>query len=200
MTGMPSRWIAPLACLLLGALLVSCGGGSSPADETPRITDPNTAPTATALSDAVKYEIRGGAVSIPDATTTAVAATPSASGGGSYTIEPGDSCGAIASKLGITPEELMAANPGINADCTNLQPGQQLNAPGAPAQPTPEPGETPSGDGGTPSASGEVYVVQPGDTCVDVATSFGVDAEDLRVLNGLDADCSLSIGQELQIP
>lgn len=55
--------------------------------------------------------------------------TPTA-GAQTYAVESGDIPGTIAEKFGITVEELLAANPGI--DPTNLQIGQVLNIP-APA-------------------------------------------------------------------
>ncbi len=57
----------------------------------------------------------------PDPTNTPAA------GAQTYVVESGDFPGTIAEKFGITVEELLAANPGINP--TNLQIGQVLNIP-----------------------------------------------------------------------
>jgi len=54
--------------------------------------------------------------------------TPSANGK-EYTIAEGDTCSGIAANLGISIEQLRSANPSIDADCSNLQPGQKLKAP-----------------------------------------------------------------------
>lgn len=195
-------WL-PLLLGCVGVVLVgaACGGGSpSDADETPRITDPGSVQTATPLSGALTYEIRGNSVSIPQTSSTpTTSGTPSPTNE-MYTVAPGDSCSAIAAALEVTVEALREANPPINVDCTNLQPGDQLNVPGAAAQPTPEPGETPSAEPTQSGGSGETYTVQSGDTCVDIAASFDVDVEELIALNGLDASCTLSIDQVLQIP
>jgi cell wall-associated NlpC family hydrolase len=49
-------------------------------------------------------------------------------------------------------------------------------------------------------ASTTVYVVQPGDTLSDIASSTGVDADVLAKLNGLDDVNLLSVGQSLKVP
>ncbi|MCC7366641.1 MAG: LysM peptidoglycan-binding domain-containing protein [Dehalococcoidia bacterium] len=46
-----------------------------------------------------------------------------------YTVADGDTCGGIAASLGTTIEGLRGANPSIDADCSNLQPGQTLRVP-----------------------------------------------------------------------
>ncbi|MGE5595442.1 MAG: LysM peptidoglycan-binding domain-containing protein [Hyphomicrobiales bacterium] len=64
------------------------------------------------------------------ATTPAGNTTPGGNGGGggegTYTVVAGDSCGAIATKTGVTVERLMELNPDINAECTNLAIGDVL--------------------------------------------------------------------------
>jgi LysM repeat protein len=53
----------------------------------------------------------------------------------------------------------------------------------------------------TTKPSGKEYVVTQGDTCADIAGSYGVSVSALIQLNRLDADCTtLQIGQKLQIP
>jgi cell wall-associated NlpC family hydrolase len=49
-------------------------------------------------------------------------------------------------------------------------------------------------------ASTTVYVVQPGDTLSDIASSTGTDADVLARLNGLDDVNLLSVGQSLKVP
>ena len=94
-------------------------------------------------------------------------------------------------------EALIRANRSINADCTNLGAGDNLRIPAA--LPSATPG-TASGTP-TPTGSGGTYEVQSGDTCADIAASFGVSADDIISLNGLDADCtSLQPGDVLKIP
>jgi len=53
----------------------------------------------------------------------------------------------------------------------------------------------------TPGADGRIiYIVQPGDNCIRVATINSISVEQLRQLNpSLDANCTLTEGQELLI-
>jgi LysM repeat protein len=64
----------------------------------------------------------------PTGTTTPGTGTPS-SGEGTYVVQEGDTCGAIAEANGVTLEDFLAANPAIDADCTNLQVGQEVVIP-----------------------------------------------------------------------
>lgn len=52
-------------------------------------------------------------------------------GGGAktYTVKAGDTCGGIASSNGVTTAALLAANPSIDANCTNIREGQALTIP-----------------------------------------------------------------------
>src|SRR2546423_14934779 len=45
-----------------------------------------------------------------------------------------------------------------------------------------------------------VYVVQPGDTLSDIASTTGADPDVLARLNGLDDANLLSVGQSLKVP
>lgn len=50
----------------------------------------------------------------------------------------------------------------------------------------------------TPGPDGRiVYIVQPGDTCLRIQLISGVPVDQLRILNRLDENCTLSIGQEI---
>ena len=53
---------------------------------------------------------------------------------------------------------------------------------------------------GTPTALPDgriLYVVQPDDSCLRIQLLTGVTVDQLRVLNKLDQDCTLSVGKEL---
>lgn len=63
-----------------------------------------------------------------------------------------------------------------------------------PASPTPRPTAT------TPTASGEVYEVQSGDTLSGIAQRFNTTVEALVEANGLDDPNALFPGDELTIP
>lgn len=178
----------------LAVLIVAgCGGGSS--GEEPVVlglTDPGAVPTATPNPEAPVFRFEGGVVVPPAGAPTAVTGvTPTSRS--TYTVEPGDSCVAIANQFGITVEDLREANPAIDAGCTNLISGQTLVIPGAasggsPAQPTP---------GAT--NGGRTYTIQSGDTCFGIAQSFGVSVDDLVARNGLDCD-ALQPGTVITIP
>ncbi len=63
-----------------------------------------------------------------------------------YTIQAGDTCTRVQLLYGITLEQLRQLNQNINADCTNLIPGQQLvvGTGGPAAAPTITPGPSPT--------------------------------------------------------
>ena len=63
------------------------------------------------------------------AATTTPATTTAGSREGAYTVKPGDVCWQIAQDLGVTTAALMAANPRINGNCTNLRVGWELAIP-----------------------------------------------------------------------
>lgn len=52
----------------------------------------------------------------------------------------------------------------------------------------------------TPGADGRiVWIVQEGQNCTQIATAAGITLNQLRALNGLDQNCSLTAGQQLVI-
>ena len=58
-------------------------------------------------------------------------ATPTPSNGGAagdtYEVQSGDSCSSIATSNDLTLDEFFELNPDIDEDCTNLQPGDEVN-------------------------------------------------------------------------
>jgi len=68
----------------------------------------------------------GGGAPPPPAVPDKAAPAPGA-GGRTYTVAPGDFCASIAQANGVSIQALIAANPSVNAGCTNLQAGQVLN-------------------------------------------------------------------------
>lgn len=197
-------WCA-LAAITLG--MGSCGGGGGSGT-----TDYSRIATATApasMPDPI----------FPSGKSVALA------GGLRYTVQSGDSPSSIASKFGISADELMAAND--ISDPTKLHVGQVLVIPGAATlgpraatatpspvrrngtpSPTPRAGSTPTPtepEGGGRRRAGaneQTYIVQSGDNASSIAASFGISVEELAQLNGTTVDAlrQLSVGGELIVP
>lgn len=98
------------------------------------------------------------------------------------------------------------ASPGV----TQTRTVQGNTTPAATGTQSPGPAQTPNGTStatgtprtGTPSAGGNTYVVQSGDTCGAIAAEFNITFEELRRLNPeIDADCTnLQVDQEIKVP
>jgi LysM repeat protein len=74
-----------------------------------------------------------------------------------YTVQTGDICDGISAAQHASTYQLAVLNPGINAQCSNLMPGQVLCL-------------------GTPGADcNDTYVVEPNDTCESVAAAHNAD-------------------------
>jgi LysM repeat protein len=125
--------------------------------------------------------------SIPGALSTPVPAVPSTTLPGTYTVQRGEWIYSIARKFGITPQALIAANPGVNPNV--LYPGQVLHIPG--------------GGGGTPvtpSPGGKTYTVQRGDTLFRIAVRFGTTVFALQSANNIANPNFIYPGQVLTVP
>jgi LysM repeat protein len=192
-------------------------------DGSPSVNNPNSIPTATPPVET------GSPVLLGEGD-----AGGGGSGGGStsaqstYTVQSGDTLGAIASQLGVAPEDQanwIAEVLDLNGmeDARQLQSGQELILPGVPqstssdddeteddsaeADVTPPPSATgtlPTATPGSSEGSPGVYVVVEGDSPYLIALNHCVDdpdawAQELLEINGVDAT-SLSIGQELDLP
>ncbi|MGI8926649.1 MAG: LysM peptidoglycan-binding domain-containing protein [Tepidiformaceae bacterium] len=82
----------------------------------------------------------GDTLTIPVATTTttgggvaktpAATATPRPGAARTYTVKANDTCADIASSYGVEVSRLLAANPAINGNCSNLSIGQLVTIPG----------------------------------------------------------------------
>lgn len=60
---------------------------------------------------------------------------------------------------------------------------------------TPTPTDTPA-----PTPTPQVYIVKAGDTCAQIAISFGVSVQSIVLLNNLSATCDVFEGDQLLIP
>jgi LysM repeat protein len=98
-------------------------------------------------------------------------------------VQWGDTLFSLARRYGTTVEAIVALN-GL-ADASNISVGQVLMIPGTSA---PAPG------------SGQVYIVQRGDTLFSIARRFGSTVEAIQRANGIVNPTYISVGQRLVIP
>ena len=165
------------------------------ADQTAAPVEPTLLPTPTTVGDTSQDQGQG-----TDATPVPA---PSDNGNGSsaacsnpYTVQPGDWFYAIARKCGVSPQDLLNANPGINPNTIN--PGQVFNIPGGG---TPN-NASPSDNGQTQPPSGgctNPYIVAHGDTLFSIARKCNSSVGAIMGANGL-AGTNIMTGQQLTIP
>ena len=196
------RWI-PLAVFAAGVLMFAACGGSSPPEEGDgvRITDPARVPSSTPIQNPVLYRIQGNQVTLVGENSSAELTPESGStptGRTTYTIESGDTCFGIAAAHDLTLEQLETANPNLN--CGNLSVGDSVIIPGGTGGTSNGGGATSTPEPTQSSGSGATYTVKSGETCSDIAASYGVSISDIISLNGLDSDCTLQEGQTVKIP
>ncbi len=133
--------------------------------------------------------------------STASPARPQAqaTGGGSYTVQAGDSYWRIANKYGISIEELQRLN---GTSSYFLYPGQSLVVPGSASTTSGSASSTSSSTTSTRSAApaaGGSYTVQAGDSYWRIANKYGISIQELQRLNGT-SDYTLHPGQSLKVP
>lgn len=105
-----------------------------------------------------------------------------------YTIQWGDTLGAIAARTSNTIGALMAANPQIR-DSDRIFAGQQIRIPGA------------GGSDPAPSSETRRYTVQRGDTLSGIAARFDSTVSRLMSLNSQIRDADLIYaGQQIRVP
>lgn len=105
---------------------------------------------------------------------------PEGAEGNYYTVKAGDTLYGIASKYGISVDELKAAN---NLSSNTLTIGKVLVIPQV------EEPETPDEN---------IYTVKSGDTLYSIANKYGMTVNELKALNNLTSN-TLSIGQKLVV-
>ncbi len=193
----------PLAAALCVLALFPAGCGSGDGDG----GSPDSAdiPTATLPAELPEATIIGGGLVQPG-------------GGSTYSVKPGDTLAGIAERFGVSLEDLLAANPGINpatlhaGDPIRLPEGTEPITPeatataGATDTPAPEATEPPPTEEpaeeltATPATGAQTYVVKEGDIPETIAAQFGITVEELLAANpGINPN-NLQIGQELVIP
>lgn len=162
------------------------------------IASPTPPATATlVLGTSVANDTPGAPIAIStlpplsSTTTSSVAATVTPSSGGptTYTVQWGDWLNKIAQRFGVTPQAILAANPGL--DPNRIVPGQVINIPASGSPPT---SSTPSGS--TPGT----YTVQRGDWFYSIARKFGVTVSALQAANPTVNPSAIYPGQVLYIP
>jgi N-acetylmuramoyl-L-alanine amidase len=127
-----------------------------------------------------------------DVGTSTAAAAPTSSGG-AYVVQPGDTLTGIASRAGLSPDSLAAAN-GLDVNGVLIS-GTVLRLSGGAAM---VPVSTTVPASSSSSASG-AYVVQPGDTLTAIATRAGLSMRSLAAANGLDPNRVLVSGTVLHL-
>jgi LysM repeat protein len=183
----------------------ACGGGSSAGDA----PDDDSIPTATLPAELPLPTIVGGGVVQPG-------------GGTSYTIRSGDTLAGVAERFGVSLEDLLAANPGVEpsalqaGDVVRLPSGTEVPsvtpapeatedaAPTEEATAEPEPTDVPPTEEPEPTSTatslGQTYIVQSGDIPVTIAEQFGITVEALLAANPGVNPTNLQIGDVLIIP
>ena len=119
--------------LLLASLLAAC----SSADSSPAPTEipfqqasatPKPAPLRFPLATSASLSLITPTPALAPVTPAIPSPTPA-----TYTIQSGDTLGQIAQRYGLTLDDLISANPGINTQILSI--GQQIQIPGRPANP-----------------------------------------------------------------
>jgi LysM repeat protein len=116
-----------------------------------------------------------------------------------YTVQAGDSCGAIASLYNSTVAEIISSN-NLNSTCTNLVIGQKIKVPLPTPTQLPPATSTLEPAAATRAACQTVeYTVQANDTLSNIASAYGVSMQAIKDQNGLSTD-SVFVAQKLEIP
>jgi LysM repeat protein len=118
-----------------------------------------------------------------------------------YVVKQNDTCLgiAIAFKVGVSSiVQLNSAT--VNADCTNLSPGQHLLIPYPTPTNTPQPTSTANSAQATQSSCDTVdYTVQSGDTLGKIEANYNVPAQAIKDWNGMTSD-TVYVGNVIKIP
>ena len=141
------------------------------------------------LSGAVAIAIGVSVVAAPaQAAPTHAPSRPTAQT--TYTVKPGDFLYGIATKLGVSFNELLAVN-GLTRKSV-IHPGDQLIVPAG--------GVVPSTPPSTPAAGATLYTVKPGDYFKRIATALGISITDLLAVNNLKKTSVIHPGMQLKVP
>jgi LysM repeat protein len=176
--------LSPTTQLVTGSTLEIPPQGSGTSVTSSSGASSTAAPVSTSTGD--------GDNDADDVGATASAA-PSSSGG-AYVVQPGDTLTGIASRAGLSPDSLAAAN-GLDVNGV-LVSGTVLHLSGGAAM-VPASSTVPVST--TSSSSSGAYVVQPGDTLTAIANRAGLSMRSLAAANGLDPSRVLVSGTVLHL-
>ncbi|MCA1554356.1 MAG: LysM peptidoglycan-binding domain-containing protein, partial [Chloroflexi bacterium] len=181
------RRIAVGIAMLLVLTLSACDVGSG----APTVETTARATRASRSDVSVTPEV---AIIVPTNTATPTPRPASVQ----YTVQQGDTIGAIAQKYGTTVDAILRANNLPRPEA--LRAGQVITIP----LPTPVPTATGSvGPNATPipppAATPTIYVVQQGDVLSAIAARYNIPVDQIMAANGM-TDTLLKVGQQLIIP
>jgi LysM repeat protein len=133
--------------------------------------------------------------------TPAAAVTPApASSVTSYTITTGDTVSSIASRFGVTIQDILSAN-GLGWSSV-IYAGRTLTIPGASSAPVVAPvaSVTPvAAPAASSTSGGQTYTIVSGDTISGIAAKFGVSVQSVLDANGLNLSSIIFSGRTLKI-
>ena len=117
-----------------------------------------------------------------------------------YVVKPGDSLSKIAAAHGVKTAELKELNNVV--DVNKIRVGQKLILPdySKPSSSQPAEKSAKSAESKAAAASGDAYVVKPGDALSKIAAAHGVKTKDLMAANNLTDANKIRAGQKLVIP
>jgi LysM repeat protein len=131
----------------------------------------------------------------------AAVAPAASSSGSSYTIATGDTVSSIATRFGVSIEDILSAN-GLSWSSV-IYAGRTLTIPGGSA-PSIQPAAVVTPVAATPVAApaasgGQTYTIVSGDTISGIAAKFGVSVQSVLDANGLNQSSIIFSGRTLQI-
>jgi len=182
--GLPN-WVSSLAVVLLALLVLGVGGFGL---YTMLAGEPDPEPTAPAVTASPTGTPPATATptSEPSPTPTATPLPPRA-----HNVAEGETLSDIAELYGVSIDEILALNPGVEPELINA--GQVLLVP--------------AGTAGTGAEAGDgedeffVHVVSSGETLSSIAEEYGVSVDVIRAANDFSADEeTIRAEQSLVIP
>lgn len=126
-----------------------------------------------------------------------------------YTVQSGDTLGEIAARHSTTVEAIQSANPDLIMNVDLIQPGWELAIPGVDEAPAAEEVSVEESSvkepaaAEAPSAAAPAtieYVFKADDSLAWLARQWQTSVEELKTLNGITDESTLTIGNTLLVP